>query len=247
MIRGYGADTIAAFLAEPVVGATLGAAVPADDYWPSIVEVCRRHGILIIADEVMTGFGRTGRWFGGDHWGVRPDILTAGKGATSGYVPFGFAAASAEVFDPVSAKGFVHGFTWSHHALGAAVARAVLRRLGEGGLVERASSIGGRVKAELSRMLGDSPVVGDVRGIGMMIGVELVRDRETKEPFARSLATTERVVAAARDQGLLLYSSTGHVDGVNGDLVMVGPPFALTDDDASLLVERAVAAIRSVE
>ena len=99
MISLAGADTVAAFIAEPVGGATLAGAVPTDDYWPAIVEVCRRHGVLVIADEVMTGFGRTGRWFGVDHWDVRPDILTAGKGTTSGYVPFGFAAASGEVFD----------------------------------------------------------------------------------------------------------------------------------------------------
>ena len=113
-------SAVAAFIAEPVAGATLGAAVPCDDYWPAVVEVCRRHGVLVIADEVMTGLGRTGRWFGVDHWDVRPDILTAGKGTTSGYVPFGFAAASGEVFETVAATGFVHGFTWSHNALGAA-------------------------------------------------------------------------------------------------------------------------------
>jgi adenosylmethionine-8-amino-7-oxononanoate aminotransferase len=116
MVSSYGPESIMAFLAEPVSGATLGAAVPSDDYWPAIVEVCRRHGILVIADEVMTGFGRTGRWFGGDHWDLRPDILTAGKGSTSGYVPFGFAAASGEVFETIARGGFTPGFTWSHNA-----------------------------------------------------------------------------------------------------------------------------------
>ena len=125
MISQASEHSVAAFIAEPVAGATLGAAVPCEDYWPSVVEVCRRHGVLVIADEVMTGMGRTGRWFGCDHWGVRPDILTAGKGTTSGYVPFGFAAASGEVFDAVSTTGFVHGFTWSHNGLGAAAAEAV--------------------------------------------------------------------------------------------------------------------------
>ena len=100
--------------------------MPCEDYWPAIVEVCRRHGVLVIADEVMTGFGRTGRWFGVDHWDVRPDIMTAGKGTTSGYVPFGFAAASGAVYDAVSTTGFVHGFTWSHNALGSGGGRAVL-------------------------------------------------------------------------------------------------------------------------
>ncbi len=127
MISQAPPNSVAAFIAEPVAGATLGAAVPCEDYWPSIVDVCRRHGVLVIADEVMTGMGRTGRWFGVDHWDVRPDILTAGKGTTSGYVPFGFAAASGEVFEAVSTTGFVHGFTWSHNGLGAAAAGAVLR------------------------------------------------------------------------------------------------------------------------
>jgi adenosylmethionine-8-amino-7-oxononanoate aminotransferase len=202
--------------------------------------------VLVIADEVMTGFGRTGRWFGVDHWGVRPDILTAGKGSTSGYAPFGFAAASGEVFEAVAATGFVHGFTWSHNALGAAVGRAVLRRLGDDGLLERGRATGARLLADLGTGLADVSVAGDVRGIGMMIGIELVRDRDTKEPFARSEQVTERVVAAARAAGLLLYSSTGHVDGVNGDLIMLGPPFCLDDAEAVTLVERTVAAVVSV-
>jgi len=246
MISLAGADTVAAFIAEPVGGATLAGAVPTDDYWPAVVEVCRRHGVLVIADEVMTGFGRLGRWFGVDHWNVRPDILTAGKGTTSGYVPFGFAAASGEVFDTIATTGFVHGFTWSHHALGAAVGRAVIRRLVEGGLIDRSADLGERIRKDLTVALDGDPSVGDVRGIGMLVGIELVRDRETKDPFPRAEHVTERVVGAARDAGLLLYSSTGHVDGTNGDLVMVGPPFVLTDDDATLLVELTAAAIRSL-
>jgi adenosylmethionine-8-amino-7-oxononanoate aminotransferase len=238
--------SVAAFIAEPVAGATLGAAVPCADYWPRVVEVCSRHGVLVIADEVMTGLGRTGRWFGCDHWGVRPDIVTAGKGTTSGYVPFGFAAASGEVFEALSTTGFVHGFTWSHNGLGAAAAGAVLRLLRERDLVARAATMGERLRTDLSSALGDVAIVGDVRGLGMMIGIELVRDRETKEPFARADRVTERVLGAARDDGLLLYSSTGHVDGRDGDLLMLGPPFTITDDDATVLVERTATAIRSV-
>jgi adenosylmethionine-8-amino-7-oxononanoate aminotransferase len=246
MITSYGEQTIAAFIAEPVGGATLGAAVPCEDYWDNVVEVCRRHDVLVIADEVMTGFGRTGRWFGADHWDVRPDIVTAGKGTTSGYVPFGFAACTGRLFDMIQPRGFVHGFTWSHNALGAAVALATLRRLRDDGLVERSRDLGAKIHGDLAAELADERHVGDVRGLGMMIGVELVRDRETKEPFGRQRQITEQVVAAARDAGLLLYSSTGHVDGENGDLVMLGPPFVLTDDEAKLLVERTVAAVRSV-
>ena len=246
MIDSYDEDTVAAFIAEPVSGATLGAAVPSDDYWPAIVEVCRRRDVVLIADEVMTGFGRTGSWFGVDHWDVRPDILVAGKGTTSGYVPFGFAAASKHVHEAIAGgPGFVHGFTWSHNALGAAAGLAVLREL-KAGLVDRSRELGERLLSGLRTALADAPTVGDVRGLGLMIGIELVRDRETREPFARTDRVAERILEAARDSGLLLYSSTGHVDGTNGDLVMLGPPFSMSDEEAATLLVRTTAAVRTV-
>jgi adenosylmethionine-8-amino-7-oxononanoate aminotransferase len=237
-IGEIGPAHVAAFIAEPVAGATLAAAVPTDDYWPAVIEVCRRHGVLVIADEVMTGFGRTGRWFGLDHWGVRPDIVVAGKGSTSGYWPFGFAAASGDVFETVRPKGFVHGFTWSHNGVGAAVAHATLKRLREGDLVEASRAQGEHLLKELASVLADVPVVGDVRGLGLMIGIELVADRTSKAPFPRAEGATERVIDAAREDGLLLYSSTGHVDGTDGDLVMLGPPFVISDEECALVVER---------
>ena len=156
--RGGGPDTVAAFVAEPIVGATLAAAVPPDDYWPLVAEVCRRHGVLLIADEVMTGFGRTGRWFGLDHWGVRPDILVAAKGATGGYWPFGFVAASGAIHDAVmGAGGFVHGFTYSHAPGGAAVAREVLRILDDEDLVEASRVKGERLADLLHERLAPHP------------------------------------------------------------------------------------------
>jgi len=202
--------------------------------------------VLLVADEVMTGFGRTGTWFGLDHWGVKADVLVCGKGSTSGYFPFGFAAASGEVFDAVRQKGFVHGFTWSHNGVGAATAAAVLKLLREENLVDASRTQGERLLKDLASALADSPVVGDVRGLGLMVGIELVADRSTKAPFGRSEQVTERVVAAARDLGLLLYSSTGHVDGTDGDLVMLGPPFVITDDECALAVERTEAAVAAV-
>ena len=241
-----GPGNVAAFIAEPVSGATLAAAVPTDDYWPAVAEVCRRHGVLLIADEVMTGFGRTGRWFGVDHWGVRPDIVTAGKGSTSGYFPFGFAACSGDLFETVRETGFVHGFTWSHNGVGAAVAHAALRRLIEDALVEASARQGERVLKSLSSALEGQPVVGDVRGIGLMVGIELVADHGSRAPFPRARQATERVVAAAREVGLLVYSSTGHVDGRDGDLVMLGPPFVISDEECDLIVERTAAAIASL-
>jgi adenosylmethionine-8-amino-7-oxononanoate aminotransferase len=245
-IREEGPENIACFIAEPIVGATLGAAVPSDDYWPAVQDVCWRHGVLLIADEVMTGFGRTGAWFGSDHWGIRPDILVAGKGASSGYWPFGFAACTGDVFDAVSRTGFVHGFTYSHSVMGAAVGRAVLGRLVDGSLVEASREKGERLLGELAAGLADHPHVGDVRGLGLMAGIELVADRDTKAPFPRSDRVTERVVAAAQQDGLILYSSTGCADGTDGDLVMLGPPFVITDDELKEAAGKLAQAISAI-
>jgi adenosylmethionine-8-amino-7-oxononanoate aminotransferase len=229
--------TVAAFVAEPVAGAGLGAAVPPDDYWPAVTEVCRRHGVLLIADEVMTGFGRTGRWFACDHWSVRPDLLVLAKGAASGYWPLGLAVASGAVHDTIGAGGFTHGLTYSHHVVGAAAGRAVLRVLRERHLVEAAETQGKRLRAGLEARLGDHPSAGDIRGLGLMVAVELVADRATSAPFRRERRVAERAVAAARDHGLLLYSSTGCADGTEGDLVMLGPPLVVTDAEVDEMVE----------
>jgi len=228
-------ESVACFIAEPVSGATLGAAVPPDDYWPAVEEICHRHGVLLIADEVMTGFGRTGTWFGVDHWGVRPDILAAGKGITSGYWPFGLAVTSAAVYEAIAAGGsFVHGFTFSHSAAGAAVARVVLRRLRDEGLVEASREKGELLRKLLASELAGHPFVGDIRGLGLMFGVELVADRTKKTPFSRIRSVAERAVAAAKDRGVVLYSSVGCADGTNGDLLMLGPPFTISQEDLAL-------------
>jgi adenosylmethionine-8-amino-7-oxononanoate aminotransferase len=246
-IVSAGPGTVAAFVAEPIVGATLGAAVPPDGYWQAIAEVCARHGVLLIADEVMTGFGRTGRWFGLDHWGVRPDILVAAKGATSGYWPFGFVAASGPVHDAVlGGGGFVHGFTYSHHAVGAAVASEVLRILEAESLVEASAAKGERLAALLHERLDAHPNVGEIRGRGSMIGLELVRDRETREPFPRGERVAERTVKSARAAGLLLYSGTGLADGTNGDAILLGPPFVVTDDELIAIADGLASAIDGV-
>ena len=236
--------TVAAFVAEPIVGATLAAAVPPDGYWPAIAEVCRRHGVLLIADEVMTGFGRTGRWFGLDHWGVRPDLLVAAKGATSGYWPFGFVAASGEIHDRVTGgPGFVHGFTYSHAPVGAAVAREVLRILEVESLVEASATKGERLRALLTSAMGDHPAVGEIRGRGLMVGLELVADRETRAPFPRAAKITEAVVRGARERGVLVYSGTGNANGVDGDTILLGPPFVVTDAELVSIVDALADAI----
>ncbi len=238
-IREAGQGRVAAFLAEPIVGATLGAAVPPDDYWPAIAEVCARHGVLLIADEVMTGFGRTGRWFGVDHWDVRPDLLVAAKGATSGYWPFGFAAASGRIYDTVMApgKGFVHGFTHSHSVMGATVAGEVLRILRDEALVEASAAKGVRLLTLLRGALEEHPAVGEIRGRGLMVGVEFVADRSTRRAFPREAKVAEAVLKAARDRGVLAYWGTGNADGVDGDSILLGPPFVITDDELQRVAE----------
>jgi adenosylmethionine-8-amino-7-oxononanoate aminotransferase len=246
-IEAAGPGTVAAFVAEPIVGATLGAVVPPDGYWPAIAEVCRRHGVLLIADEVMTGFGRTGRWFGIDHWGVKPDILFSGKGAASGYWPFGLVAASGEVHDTVmSAGGLVGGFTYSHHVVGAAVASEVLRILEDEQLVEASAEKGERLMAALRAQLGDHPHVGEIRGRGLLIGIELVRDRDTREAFAREDRITERILATAQDDGVILYPCIGLADGTDGDAILLGPPFVITDAEIDRVADIVASAIEQV-
>jgi hypothetical protein len=230
---------VAAFVAEPIGGAASGAAIPPDGYWDAISEICRRHDILIIADEVMTGFGRTGEWFGADHFGLRPDILVSAKGASSGYWPLGLTITSGEVHDIiVSGGGLIHGFTWSHHPVGAAVGLAVLDRIRRLRLIDRARTQGERLLRALHMALEHHPRVGDIRGTGLLLCIELVADRDTKEPFPRSEQTAERMLLRARENGLLLYPSTGNADGVNGDYLLIGPPLTVTDDEIDLIVDR---------
>jgi len=236
--------SVAAFVAEPIVGATLAAVVPPEGYWPAIAEVCRRHGVLLVADEVMTGFGRTGRWFGVDHWGVRPDLLVAAKGATSGYWPYGFVSAAGPIADTVLGAGpFVHGFTFSHSVVGATVAREVLRILEAEDLVTASARKGEQLRTLLTNRIGEHPNVGEIRGRGLMVGIELVADRASRAAFPRSARVTEAVVAAARRNGLLVYSGTGNADGVDGDLILLGPPFVVTEAELSQISEKLGAAI----
>jgi hypothetical protein len=247
-IAEEGPDRVVAFVAEPIGGAASGAAVPPDGYWDRIAEICDSNDILIIADEVMTGFGRTGEWFASDHFGLRPDILVAAKGASSGYWPLGLAISSRAVHDTIVAGGgLVHGFTWSHHPVGAAVGLAVLDRIRKLRLIDRARIQGKRLLDGLHSSLADHPRVGDVRGMGLLACLELVEDRNTKDPFPRAAQVAEMVVRRARELGLLLYPSTGNVDGSNGDYLLIGPPLTVTDDEVDLIVDRISATLRGLE
>jgi len=240
IIEAEGADTIAAFVAEPMVGSTAGAVVPPDEYWPAIAEICRRHGVLLIADEVMTGFGRTGRRFAVEHWNVTPDILVGGKGLTGGYAPMGGIFAREDVVAPIAARGDeLMFYTYSAHPGCCAVADTVLDIMEREQLVERAAAMGRKLRERLRR-LESHPNVADVRGRGLLLGVELVKDRATLEPFPAAARLTHKVVVAGLREGTFFYP--GGCDPAR-DVITLGPPFIITDDDVEHIGRSLEAAI----
>ncbi len=244
-ILRQGPERVVAFIAESVGGATLGAVAPPEGYWPLVRQICDRYGVLLIADEVMAGFGRTGRWFAIEHFDVQPDVITMGKGVTGGYFPVSVTAVrGADVERIRKVHGdFVHGGTFSHHAVGAATGLAVLRYLQKNDLVTASAAKGKALGEKLSAALGELPCVGDVRGIGLLWGVEFVADRATKAPFPPAAHFARRVANVAFDNGLIVYPCAGCADGVAGDLVLVAPPFIITEtqmDEIVRLLREAV-------
>jgi adenosylmethionine-8-amino-7-oxononanoate aminotransferase len=243
---GYGPDRIAAFIAEPISGASLGAAVPPADYWPFIRQVCDRYGVLLIADEVLVGFGRTGKWWALEHWDVSPDIMVSAKGAAGGYFPFGFVSARQEDVSQIQHKlgDFNHGGTFSHHAVGAAAALATLGVIKNEHLVENAARMGVLLGAKLQTALGSLANVGDIRGRGLFWGIEIVQNRDTKDPFPAGRHVAWQLWQKAFDLGLVVYYSQGCVDGVNGDIIMVGPPLIVSEEQLDEIVELLTAAFK---
>jgi adenosylmethionine-8-amino-7-oxononanoate aminotransferase len=237
-IKILGADTVAAFIAEPISGASLAAAVPPPEYWPLIREICDRYGLLLIDDEVMTGFGRAGRWFAIETWGVTPDLITMAKGTAGGYWPLSIVAVKRQHLEIIhQGRGdFVHGGTFSHHAVGAAAGLATLRYIQRHDLIAASASKGERLKAKLHTVLGDHPHVGDIRGQGLMLGLEFVADRASKEPFATENRLARRLADAAFERGLILYPGQGTADGIRGDHIMIAPPFIITEGQMDEIV-----------
>jgi len=238
VIRMEGAETISAVILEPILGATIGAVVPPDGYLSIIKEICDRYGIFLIDDEVMTGMGRTGRWFAVEHWGISPDIMVLGKGMSSGYFPLSAMITRGEYVDRLKEKtgGFVHGHTFSHHPVACTVGLAVIDHIKKNQLVEKSSSRGEYLLRRLEE-LKDFPFVGDVRGKGLMTAIEFVKDQKTKEPFPRTAKFTERVIDSVFEHGLVLYPGTGFVDGVNGDMVMIGPPLIIEESQIDEVID----------
>jgi hypothetical protein len=240
----------AGFIFEPVSGATLGAVVPPPGYLPSVAEICQRHGVLLIADEVMTGMGRTGRNFAVEHWDVKPDILVTAKGLSSGYAPLGAVIACKKVIDAIAngSGAFLHGFTYNAHPISLAAGRAVLRYLQSRKLVEAADSSQAHTVAasfkKALQALSEEKSVGDVRGIGLLWAIEFVADKHTKRPFPPAETFSARVGAAALKRGLLVYPMQGSVDGTAGDHLLLAPPAVITEDQIKWSMEQLSAAIR---
>lgn len=244
-ILTHGADKIAAFIAEPISGASLGAAQPPDDYWPRIRQICDHYGVILIADEVLVGFGRTGKWWGINHWGVQPDIMVASKGIAGGYFPLGFIAAKGDDVEQIrqTLGDFNHGGTFSHHAVGMAAGLATLRIMQQENLVAQAAIMGAELGQKLHTALANHPNVGDIRGRGLFWGIEFVQDKASKTPFPASRHLAWDIWQRAFANGLVVYYSQGCADGTNGDLIMVGPPYIVTSEQLTRLVDILAQAI----
>ena len=249
MIRQVGPENVAAFIAEPVVGAALGAAPAPDGYFEVVRDICDRYDVLFIADEVMTGFGRIGTMWGIEQWGVTPDIIAAAKGITSGYTPLSAVIARNEVWQPLidNHSPFKAGHTLNANAPSCAGAMAVLDYLQENDLVARSAEMGKYLLAQMEAKLLPHPIVGDVRGRGLMVGFELVKDKQTKETFAPKLLASKRLEDAAFARGLITYPCTGSVDGQAGDMMLLAPPLIITREQIDELVDILDASIGALE
>jgi adenosylmethionine-8-amino-7-oxononanoate aminotransferase len=240
-------ESAAAFIFEPVVGATLGAAAPPDGYVPRIAEICRKRNILLIADEIMTGMGRTGKPFAVQRWNVEPDLILVGKGVASGYAPLGAVLISSRVADAF-AKGsgaFQHGFTYQAHPVSTAAGNAVLDVLENQNLFVRVESAANQLREALAP-LATHPNVGEIRGLGLLLGVEFVKDKSTRSPFPKEENIAEEIRQAALQKNVLTYPTQGCVDGLRGDHILLAPPFILTTEESQLIAEALNFASRQV-
>ncbi|HVE49230.1 MAG TPA: aspartate aminotransferase family protein [Casimicrobiaceae bacterium] len=243
-----GPERVAAFVAEPVVGATLGCVPAVTGYFTRIREICDRYGVLFIADEVMCGMGRTGDMFAIDHDHVCPDIITLGKGLGAGYLPIGATMASERVVRAleVGSGALANGHTYMSHAVACAGSLAVLESLEREQLLENVRKQGARLRAALDERFGNHPHVGDIRGRGLFVALELVVDRASQRPFARERRIAESIKNAALEHGLVCYPSSGTADGERGDHVLLAPPYIITDAQLTELVDKLDHALADV-
>jgi len=245
IINQVGSQYVSAFIAESIGGAGTACMVPVPEYYPMVREICDKHDILFIDDEVICGFGRTGKWFGIEHWGVSPDIMTSAKGMTGGYTPMAVVIIDEKIGQVFSKSGasFIHGFTMEGNPVSATACLTVLDIIEKEGLVERCARLGEYFFKRGRKKLAHHPAVGDIRGKGLLMGIELVKNKETKEPFAPTLRAANRLQQIAMEHGVMGYPTTGVDNGVRGDTFLVSPPFIITEaeiDTAFDLLDSAI-------
>ena len=239
VIRQEGSEYISAFIAEPILGTSAAGVTPPPDYYPTIREICDRHNVVMIVDEVVTGFGRTGVNFAIEHWDVIPDIMTTGKGLSSGYTPIAATIAHEKIYDAIYEKStaFVHGHTYGGNPLSCAVALAVQNYIEKHDLVSQCADMGNLMLEKLMPF-HELPIVGAVRGKGLLIGIEFVADKEKRTPFDVSKGVTSMVVDRAFEKGILIMpGAPGLIDGVAGDHVAISPPFTITESEVLQIVD----------
>ena len=247
-ILDLGADQVIAFVAEPVVGATLGAVPAVPGYFKAIREVCDRYGVLLILDEVMCGMGRTGTIFAFEQEGIVPDIVTIAKGLGGGYQPIGGLLLSDKIYQAFAQGSglFQHGHTYLGHPIAAAAADKVVEIMSRPGLMDNVNAMGQRLQDGLEAALGQHPHVGDIRGRGLFRGIELVADRGSKAVLDPTLKTHAKIKKAAMARGLMSYPMGGTIDGVRGDHILLAPPYIISAEEVDLIVDRITGAIRDV-
>ncbi|NSW85702.1 MAG: aspartate aminotransferase family protein [Syntrophobacteraceae bacterium] len=237
-IQNTGHETVSAFLAETVSGATIAAVPPPPGYFDLIREICDRYEVLLILDEVLCGFGKTGRWFAAERYGVVPDIVTMGKGLAGGTIALSAVGVQGQHFDAVcgGGAGFVHGGTFSHHSVAAAAGLAVIGIMERERLVERADRLGADLGRKLNARFLNHPNVAEIRGVGFLWGIEFVRDKASLQPFPRREKFVERLWQNLFNRGFLFYRSTG-LAGIDGDALVIGPPYIIEEEQIDLMIE----------
>ncbi|WP_432409235.1 aspartate aminotransferase family protein [Wukongibacter sp. M2B1] len=241
-----GPDNIAAFITEPVVGSAAPGVHPDKIYFKMVREICDKYDVLLIVDEVMAGFGRTGKKFAIEHFDIVPDIVTCAKGMSCGYTPMGAAIASDKIFNTIMVEGsghFIHGHTYAGNPLSCGIAHKVIEIMEREGYVENAEKQGNYLMEKLQKLY-EYPIVGEIRGKGLMIGIEFVKEQETKKSFDTSVALKNKVMVNCLDKGLVVYPGGGSVDGVRGDHILIAPPVNITTEEIDLLFDALEAGIR---
>lgn len=243
-----GEGTVSGFIAEPVSGASAPGVHPPDEYWERIRDICDKYGILLIVDEVMSGMGRSGKWWGIDHSNVEPDMICSSKGLGSGYTPLGAVVIHDKIYRTVkeSDGSFNHGFTYEGNPISSAVGSAIIKIMQRDGLVDQAATMGNELLGRLKESFGDHPNVGEIRGRGLLIGIEFVRDRKTKEPFGRETNLPVRIREAGIDHGIHVYPGGSPINSVWTDHVMLAPPFTITEEHVDEIVSGLRGAVDEV-